>query len=187
MLSIIDLWLPIVAAGVFVFLASSVLHMMLPIHRNDYQKLPNEDLVLEAMRKNGVRAGQYMFPCPASMKDMGTPEMQAKYEKGPVGIAVLRPAGTPGMGKALGQWFVFCLVVGLFTAYASGLTVPRGAGSMLVFRLTSTIAFMGYALYAASESIWKGVRWSTTAKFVFDGLIYALVTGATFAWLWPAA
>lgn len=187
MLSIIDLWLPIVTAAVFVFLVSSVLHMMLPIHRNDYQKLPNEDLVLEALRKNGVRAGQYMFPHAASMKDMGSPEMLAKFEKGPVGTAVLRPPGTPGMGKALAQWFAFCLVTGAFTAYATGLAVPRGASGMLVFRLTATIAFMGYAMYAACDSIWKGLRWSTTAKFWFDGLLYALATGAAFAWLWPAA
>jgi hypothetical protein len=38
-----------------------------------------------------------------------------------------------------------------------------------------------------NDSIWKGVSWGTTARFVFDGVVYALVTGGTFAWLWPAA
>jgi hypothetical protein len=28
--------------------------------------------------------------------------------------------------------------------------------------------------------------WSVTAKNLFDGLLYALVTGGTFGWLWPA-
>lgn len=26
-----------------------------------------------------------------------------------------------------------------------------------------------------------------TGKFLFDGVLYAAVTGATFAWLWPTA
>ena len=34
---------------------------------------------------------------------------------------------------------------------------------------------------------WKGVSWGITFKFVIDGLLYGLATGAVFAWLWPAA
>ena len=187
MVPLIELWLPIVAAGVLVFVASSVVHMLLPLHRSDYAKLPNEELVLDAMRKHGVRPGQYMFPLAGSMKEMGTPEMAAKFAKGPVGTLIVRPSGPPSMGASLLQWFAYCLVMGLFTAYAASLVLPHGTDGRLVFRLTATIAFMGYGLYAASESIWKGLRWSTSAKFWLDGLIYGLVTGATFAWLWPAA
>jgi hypothetical protein len=36
-------------------------------------------------------------------------------------------------------------------------------------------------------SIWYWRAWSLTAKVVFDGLIYAMLTGGTFGWLWPAA
>ena len=57
---------------------------------------------------------------------------------------------------------------------------------MTVFRLTGTAAFLGYALTNVTNSIWKGVSWGVTAKFLFDGLVYALVTAATFGWLWPA-
>ena len=63
-----ELWLPIVLAAVFVFIASSVIHMVLPIHKSDVKKMKNEDQVLEAMRANGVEPGNYMFPCAASMK-----------------------------------------------------------------------------------------------------------------------
>ena len=44
---------------------------------------------------------------------------------------------------------------------------------------------LGYALSHVMDSIWKGLAWSVAAKFFFDGLLYALVTGATFMWLWP--
>jgi len=54
---LLDLWLSISAAAVLVFVASSVMHMLLPIHRNDYGQLPGEDQVLDAMRSAGVGRG----------------------------------------------------------------------------------------------------------------------------------
>ena len=36
MVSILALWLPILVAAVIVFVASSILHMVLPYHRSDY-------------------------------------------------------------------------------------------------------------------------------------------------------
>lgn len=72
MTELASLWLPILLSALFVFVASSVIHMVLPIHRGDYRKLPQEDRVLDGLR-DVVPPGQYMFPCPDSMKDMGTP------------------------------------------------------------------------------------------------------------------
>ena len=57
-----SLWLAILLSAVFVFLASSVVHMALSIHAGDYQKLPNEDAVLDGLREAKVTPGQYMFP-----------------------------------------------------------------------------------------------------------------------------
>lgn len=187
MTTLAALWLPILLAAVFVFFASSALHMVLPIHKGDYRKLPDEGSALAALRSAQVPPGQYMFPCPTSMKDMGSPEMLAKYQQGPVGTLIVRPTGVPQIGPALGQWFVFCLVVSVFVAYIAGLGIAPGRDGAHVFRVTGAIALLGYAFSSVTDSIWKGVLWSTTAKFVFDGAIYALVTGATFAWLWPAA
>ena len=66
-----ELWAPILLAAVGVFVVSSVLHMLIPIHRNDYRKLPDEDAILAYMRDAGIAPGEYVFPCPDSMKDMG--------------------------------------------------------------------------------------------------------------------
>ena len=35
------------------------------------------------------------------------------------------------------------------------------------------------------DSIWYKKKWSTTVKNTIDGLIYGLLTGGTFGWLWP--
>ncbi len=181
------LWLPILLSGVCVFVGSSVLHMALPIHKDDYGKLPDEDGVLETLRTAGLQPGAYMFPKPASMKAMGEPDVIAKFERGPVGSMVVIPSGPPGMGKNLIQWFLHSLLIGLLAAYLAHHTLEAGAAYLSVFRVTGTAAFLGYAVGALPDSIWKGVKWSITAKFVFDGVVYALVTAGTFAWLWPAA
>jgi hypothetical protein len=187
MAELLALWLPILLSAVFVFVVSSVVHMALPVHKGDFGKLPDEDATLAALRNSGVAPGQYMFPCPSSMQDMNTPAMQAKYAAGPVGMMIVREKGDLGMGKALLAWFGFCLVIGLFTAYLTGLAVRPGAGFAAVFRVSATVALLGHAFWSVNDSIWKGVSWSTTGKYMLDGLAYALVTGATFAWLWPAA
>ena len=187
MLSLTELWMPILVSAVFVFVVSSILHMVIQIHNNDFKKLPNEDKVLEAMRSAGVGKGSYMFPCPESVKEMGTPEMVEKYERGPVGHMTVCPNGPPAMGKSLIQWFVYSVLVGVFVAYVAMLGLARGADFMVVFRMAGTVAVLAYASVAIPDSIWKGQCWGVTAKFVFDGVLYGLVTGATFGWLWPAA
>jgi hypothetical protein len=187
MVTLQELWLPVLLSAVFVFVASSVIHMALPIHKKDYKKLPGEDQVLAAMRAQGVQPGQYMFPCSSSMKEMCSPEMTAKMKQGPVGYVNVIPNGTINMTKALVLWFILSLVVSAFTAYAAGLGLAPGEDGKTILRVTSTIALLGYAVTNVTDGIWKGVRWSIVVKFIFDGLVYALVTGATFAWLWPAA
>ena len=186
MVSLVDLWLPILLSAVFVFIASSVIHMALQIHKGDFAKLPNEDKVLEAMRAQEVAPGCYMFPCAASMKDMGAPEMVEKMNRGPVGFLTVNPNGPIRMGKNLTQWFAFCLVVGCLSGYIASIGIGSGAASMTVFRATATAALLGYGMTNVTDSIWKGVSWTITTKFLFDGIVYALVTGATFVWLWPA-
>lgn len=186
MITLTELWLPILLSAVFVFIASSILHMVIPIHKGDYRKLPGEEKIQDAIRAQGPSVGTYMFPCADSMKDCGSPEMIEKFKRGPVGIMTVLPSGAPAIGKNLIQWFVYTLVVGLFVAYAALLGFPRGAEFMPVFRLAGTVALAAYALSPVPESIWKGQLWSTTGKFIFDGVVYGLITGATFAWLWPA-
>ena len=74
----------------------------------------------------------------------------------------------------LKRWFV---LVGVFVAYVASFTSASGSD----FRLTSTVAFMVYGLSALQDSIWKGIGWGVTAKYVADGLLFALATGAAFA------
>jgi hypothetical protein len=185
MVPILALWLPIVLAAVIVFLASSLLHMALPYHKGDYGTLPHEDDVMAAMRKAGVKPGDYMMPRPSSMAAFKDPAFLEKYAKGPVAMMTIMPGGRPAMGAQLAQWFVYCLVVGVFAAYIAGRALQPGAHYLAVFRFAGATAFIGYSLALWQDSIWYKKAWSTTIKNTIDGLLYGLLTGGTFGWLWP--
>jgi hypothetical protein len=184
MIPLFDLWLPIVLSAVIVFVASSIMHMLLPYHHGDYSKFPDEDKVLATLRGAGLTRGLYVFPH-CTHKEMKTPEAIAKYKQGPVGMMTVFPSGPPVLPKFLGLWFGYCLLIGFFVAYLSAHTVALGANYKAVFRVVGTAAFLAYGLGTISNAIWKGQTWSFTIKEVVDGLVYALLTAGTFGWLWP--
>jgi hypothetical protein len=185
MVSILALWLPILLAAVIVFVASSFLHMVLPFHKSDYGKLQNEDAVMEAMRKAGVSPGDYLVPSMTSPKSLKDPAFIDKMTKGPVAMMTVMPSGPPKMGGQLVQWFIYCVIVGVFAAYIAGRALQPGAHYLAVFRFAGATAFIGYSLALWQDSIWYKKKWSTTIKNTIDGLIYGLLTGGTFGWLWP--
>lgn len=176
---------PILLAAFLVFVASAIIHMVLPLHKADYKQLPNEDEVRAAIRKGNPAPGQYVMPYCADMKQMSSPEMQQKYNEGPVGVFYLMRSGSPNMGPALVKWFIYCVVISFFVAYLAAHTLPRGAEYLAVFRVAGTSAFLGYAGGAAAASIWLGKPWSIAVKEIIDGFIYCLVTAGSFGWLWP--
>jgi len=111
--------------------------------------------------------------------------MIEKYNQGPVGFMTVIANGCPNIGKSLVQWFIYSLVISVFVAYIANLTLKPGADYLMVFRITGTVAILGYAVSYIQDAIWKGQKWSTTLKFIFDGVVYGLVTAGTFGWLWP--
>jgi hypothetical protein len=158
--------------------------MVFGYHANDYGKLPNEDGFLEALKKLAVPPGDYMFPRPANMKDMGSPEFKERVQKNPNGMIRVWE-GTTSMAMPMVLWFLYSVVIGIFSAYVAGRALPEGAHYLAVFRFAGVTAFVAYALGGWQESIWYKRPLSTTVKNTFDALLYGLVTAGTFGWLWP--
>lgn len=179
------LGIPILVAAVFVFVVSSVIHMVLKWHASDYRALAKENEAADGLRASNPTPGVYHLPHCSDMKEMGTPEMLEKMKRGPNAIVVVMPNGAPQMGKMLGLWLVYCLLVSLFCAYIAGRTLDPGAHYLAVFRIVGATAFMSYGVANVVDSIWKGYPWGVTAKHVVDGLLYSLVTAGAFGWLWP--
>jgi hypothetical protein len=185
MVPITSLWLPILLSAVFVFVVSSIIHMFLGYHRNDFAKVPSEDQVMDALRPFSIPPGEYVIPHSGGGQNMKSPEFIEKVNKGPVGFLTVFPTGMPKMGTSLAQWFAYCLVVSIFAAYVAGRALEPGVHYLAVFRFAGVAAFLGYAVALWQNSIWYRRKWSTTLKNTFDGLVYAAFTAGTFGWLWP--
>jgi len=185
MVSILSLLIPIALSAVFVFIASSIIHMATPWHSGDLNKVPNEDRVMDALRSFNIPPGDYGMPKASSMKDMGSPEFRARYKAGPVAFMTVRPAGEMSMTGSLVMWFIYSLVVSMIAGYIAGVAFGPGAEYLRIFQVAGCVAFTGYALGQAQESIWWGRSWGRTLRSMLDGLLYGLLTGGTFGWLWP--
>jgi hypothetical protein len=185
MVSLTALWLPILLSAVIVFVASSIIHMASPWHKNDYPGVPNEEGLRAALRPLAIPPGDYMVPRPVSREELRDPKFLEKVNEGPNLILTVMPNGPWSMGRNLSLWFLYSLVVSLFAAYVASRALPRGAEYMQVFRFAGTTSFLGYAGALWQMSIWYHRAWSTTVKATVDGLIYALLTAGTFGWLWP--
>jgi hypothetical protein len=185
MVPLTSLWLPILLSTLVVFVASYVIHMVLPYHKSDYRRLPDEERATDVLRSAGVTPGPaYYFPYFA-FKEIRSAHVIEKLKRGPVGFLTVLPSGPPSMGKNLVQWFLYCIVMGVFAAYLCSRTRAAGTDYWEVFRVVGTVAFLGYGGAQAQESIWAGRSWVVTFKHIFDSIVYALLTAGIFGWLWP--
>lgn len=182
MVALTMLWLPILVATVLVFLASSILWMALPFwHSKDYGRVPNDKAIVDALA--GVTSGQYLVPT-ADWGKMTAAE-RAEAQKHPAALMFVRNPAIFSFGKTLGLYFVFILIVSVFVAYVTGRTRPVGAEYLEVFRIAGAVAFLTYGLRGVPDSIWYGKPWKVTFKEMIDGLLFGLLTGGAFGWLWP--
>lgn len=186
MVSLGSLLVPVVLSAVLVFAASSLIWMFLPWHKKDWRLIEREDAIMGTIRDAQLSPGQYMFPRAASRPSKTWSEDEArKVREGPMGSLVVWPPGPPQMGKSLPLWFVLLLVISYLVAYLASRTLAPGAEYLTVFRLTSTVAFLAYSGALPVQAIFYGHSWGSTVRSVLDGLLYGLLTGGVFGWLWP--
>jgi len=186
MVPIGDLLVPILLSAIAVFFASFLVWAVLPWHKGDWKHLDGEDALMKTLRELGLSRGQYTWPQAATRPPKTWSEAEAKrVREGPLGSLVLWGQGPPSMGKSMGLWLVYLLVVSWVVAYLAGRTLAPGADYLAVFRVTGTVAFLAYAGARPSDSIYFFHSWSSTIKMMIDGLLYGLLTAGFFGWLWP--
>lgn len=184
--SIIELWLPILLGGLFAWLGSAIIHMVIKYHNSDYKRLENEDQISLSLKGNNGKVGIYTLPHCADFKEMSTETVQQKYKDGPVAMITVMNNGLPPMGKLLTQQLLFFIVGCLLVAYVASFTLGTGAEGLSIFRLCFVVAFVAFGWGVIPYSIWFGQPWGVTIKYLVDALIYALIVASTFLWFWPA-
>jgi hypothetical protein len=185
MTPITSLLLPVLVAAVAVFALSSIIQTFMPWHKRDYGNVPDDDAFLNAMRQLDVSPGDYIVPSPRLPSGGRNPDFVAKWATGPsVMMTVIPPSAS--MGRYMGQWFAFTLLVAAIAGWVTGTIVRPGGDGHAVFHFTAVITFLSYSLGAWPLSIWYHRKWSTAFKSAFDALLYGMATGLVFSWLWPA-
>jgi hypothetical protein len=135
MISILQLWLPIVVAAVVVTVAAAILWRLMP------------------------------------------------------GDAVPRGAATPPppLAYSLGLQFLYALVISVLVAYLAGRTVDPTEDYKAVFRVAATAGILAYSFGALYSAIWGLRPWSAAWRDFLHGVVYGLLTGGPFGWLWPGS
>ncbi len=177
---ILPLWLPILLSTIALFFASFLSWMVLPFHRKDWVKLPDEDPVMEALRRTGAQPGSYMFPGSDNPQERESDAFKAKLQAGPIGVLTVFPG--MNMGRNLGLTMLHFFVVSACLAYLTRLGLPLGADFLTVLRFVSTAALMTFLASIVSHSIWFRCR---IVGHVLESIAYAAITGVIFAALWP--
>ena len=182
---LLGLWLPILAAAVAVFVASSLVHMVFKWHNADYRQLSNEDDVMSVLGAGAPAPGQYVVPHCNDMKRMQEDAMQAKYRAGPIGFITIVKSGPPAMGASLLRWFVFNVVVATVAAAVTWQALGANANAHEAAHLIGILSFLTYAGGSIQNGIWMGKPWGSVAKDQLDALIYGVVSALVFMVLWP--
>lgn len=179
------LWLPIVVSAVLVFVASSIIWNLLDAHKWHVKGLPDEAAAREALGKQGLAPGQYSIPYATGSAAMKDPDFTRKLEQGPVGLLLVRAPGQVHLGRFLGSWFAYLLLVSYFVALVCGQTLSRGTEYMLVFKVAGAVALAAYSFGQIPNAIWWSRPWKSALKEFADGVVYAALTAGVFGWLWP--
>ena len=185
MTDLASLWLPILLSGIFVFLVSSILHMGPFWHRNDFPILANDVQVQDALRSLAIAPGHYMVPRPGNTTEARTPEFKERMKRGPIVLMTVFPGGGISMARSLVTWFIYVVVIAFLGAYVASRALPIGATYPRVFQLVGATTFIGFVTALWQQSIWYGRSVRMVVFESIDGVIYALLCGGTFGWLWP--
>jgi hypothetical protein len=177
------LWGAILLAALAAWFWSFLSWAALNLHGGDFKGLADEQAVMNLVREKGIERGIYMFPY-MSGKECNSPEMQAKWKAGPVGMLHVWKADV-SMGKNMLLTYLTYAGASVLMAYVGYEVLPAGAGFVRVFQVMGTIGVLTYSVSFIPNMIWFQSKPRTMALCVFDGLVQGLATGAVFAGMWP--
>ena len=137
-------------AGLAVFIFSAIDHMALPTGHMGLKTLPQEDVVLGAMRTAIPEPGLYFFPGMDLSKRMTAQEQKAwdaKYLAGPTGLLVYSPGGAPPMQpRQLSTELCSDILAAIIAAFVVSLTQASFGRRVLVVTLLGLFAWLSVSV-----------------------------------------
>ncbi len=171
--SLLDLWLPILVAGIAVHVLSTIAWTAAPHHKPEWKPLPLDDDLKSLLEKHATQPGeQYMLTT-------GEP---GEMDPGKCRGMLILWRHAPSMGKNIVMTLTFFLFVALTIGYLASIALSKETTQLDVFRFTATAAFLTHVCAGIPTIIWFRRKFMMD---LLDGLAYSLATGAAFALLWP--
>ncbi len=178
-MTVYELWLPILAAGLATHVLSTIAWTVMPHHRPEWQKLPDEDQLHKKFTES-VPPGQYIFPYAADGKAANTEEFKKKYQACS-GMLIVWSSPT-SMVKAILCTLTSLMIIAFVIGYLASIALPRGAEFMKVLQFTMTAGLLAHIAAKFPFVFWFRRK---IILDVLDGVVYAVATGLIFAALWP--
>ncbi|MFO0826865.1 MAG: hypothetical protein U0572_01850 [Phycisphaerales bacterium] len=195
------LWLPILVSGVGVWFASAIAWMAIGHHKKDRDPIANEQEFMDVITRMNIRPGNYGFPDFCQHDHLPRAErmeaLKILYDKHPQGT--LRVWAPANMGVNMLLTFLFYLVTSTVIAYLGWAALPHGDAASVgaggidgasrfwkVFQVLGTAGILAYCFATFPHDLWFQKKRRAMAMDWIDGIVFGLLTGAIFAWLWPA-
>src|SRR6059058_1001103 len=121
-----SLLLPILLASVAVFIVSMLVHTVMPWHKSDHANVPDDDAAMDAIRALKLPPNDYAVPNPRLPGGGKNPDFVAKFESGPAFHMTVMNPGKMNMGRYLGTWFLFTLLMATIAGWVTGTIVGPG-------------------------------------------------------------
>lgn len=182
------LWLPIVVSGVGVWFASAMAWMLVGHHKKDRDALPDEQAFMDFVRQANIGPGNYGFPDFCQHDKLPREErvraQKELYNKHPQGLlCVWAPTN---MGANMLLTFAFFLLTSAVIAYLAWAALPHtGTSSTKVLQVVGTAGVLAYCFASFPGDLWFQKKRRAMFMCWIDGIVFGLITGAIFAWLWP--
>jgi hypothetical protein len=177
-----------ILGGLTLFVWMYVAHDLLGLGEMGVGEIPNEAVVLSAMRAAIPEPGFYIFPgaglgpkATREQRNAAMPEYMKKYEQSPHGVLVYHPASGPfQFGTALGREFALNVLQALLAAWlvagvASGHGYSARVGVVVVAgvlaALSTNVEYWNW--YGFPGNYIAGYMTTQIVGFVLAGLVIA--------------
>ncbi len=180
---LIALWIPILASAVGVWIVSALCWTAIGHHNKDTAPLPNEQEFISTIKRMNIPTGNYGFPDFQKCKGKSKEEQKLMMAN-PMGL--LRVWAPVGMGANMVLTFLTFLVVSTIVAYLGWASLKHtGETFGHIMQVLGTAGVLAYCFSSFPNDIWfQRSKRAILTNFI-DGVVFGLLTGAVFAWLWP--
>jgi len=185
-----NIFLASMFGGIVLFVWGAFSHMVLGLGESSIKQIPNEEIVVAAMRDNITEAGLYFFP--GMERSSGMTEQQGKaamdqwaekWTAGPNGMLVYNREGSQPLSP---KQFIVELISDIIAALIAAFLLAKAVGGLGGFwqRVQFVTALGLFSFFAVETAYWNwyGFPFRFTVDSLFDQVAGFFLAGLVLGW-----